>query len=72
MISPIRATPNMSMTDLVNAYNDLADQIESENRTRIMRDEEGKDRVIFGKTPNGEWLIAISAKGVNVIEALEK
>ena len=70
MISPIRATPNMSMADLVNAYNDLADQIEAENRTRVMRDEDGVDRVIFGKTPKGQWLIAISAKGVNVLDAL--
>lgn len=70
MISPIRATPSMSMADLVNAYNDLANQLESENRTRIMRDETGTDRIIFGKTPKGEWLIAISAQGINILDAL--
>jgi len=70
MITPIRATPSMSMADFVNAYNDLASQLEAENRTRIMRDEAGTDRIIFGKTPKGEWLIAISAQGINILDAL--
>ena len=70
MISPIRATPSMTTADLANVINDLADQLESENRTRIMRDEDGTNRVLFGKAPNGEWLIAVTAKGVDVLEAL--
>lgn len=66
----MRATPNASIADLANIINDLANQLESENRTKVMRDEDGTDRIIFGKTPNGEWVLAISAKGVDVLDAL--
>lgn len=71
MISPLRVGPNVTMAELVNAYNDLANQLEDENRTRIMKDERGNERIIFGKTPKGEWLIAISAQGIDVVKALE-
>lgn len=71
MISPLRATPNMSVAELATVINDNFQQLESENRTKIMRDEDGNNRVIFGRAPNGEWLIAISAKGINVLDALE-
>ena len=70
MISPLRATPDMSMPDIAKVINDLADQVQSENRTKIIVDEEGVKRAIIGMAPNGEYLIAISAKGVDVQEAL--
>lgn len=66
----MQATPNMSIADIANIINDLGRQLEAENRTKVMRDEDGTDRIIFGKTPNGEWVLAISAKGVNVLDAL--
>ena len=72
MISPIRATPNMSMADLVNAYNDLADQIESANRTQIIRDEDGVNRVLIGRDPKGNYVVAITKKGKDVLQALEE
>ena len=72
MISPIRATPNMSMADLVNAYNDLAYQIESENRTKIIRDENGVDRVLIGRAPKGNYVVAITIPGKNVVQELDK
>lgn len=70
MISPIQLTPNMDMATMVNAINDVFRQIESENRTQIIKDENGQQRVLIGRAPNGEYLIAISAKGIDVIEAL--
>lgn len=70
MISPIQLTPNMDMATMVNAINDVFRQIESENRTQIIKDENGQQRVLIGRAPNGEYLIAISAKGKDVIEAL--
>ncbi len=72
MISPIRATPNMSMADLVNAYNDLADQIESQNRTQVIRDENGVDRVLIGRAPKGNYVVAITIPGKNVVQELDK
>ena len=67
MISPIRATPNMSMADLVNAHNDLADQIEAENRTQVIRDEDGINRIIIGLMPDGTYGILVSKPGIDVL-----
>ena len=60
----------MDMATLVNAINDMMRQIESENRTKIIVDENGQKRAILGRAPSGEYLIAISAKGVDVVNAL--
>ena len=72
MINPIQLTPNMDMATLVNAVNDMMRQIESENRTKIIKDENGQQRVLMGRAPNGEYLIAVSAQGIDVVEALPK
>ena len=60
----------MDMATLVNAINYMMRQIESENRTKIIVDENGQKRAILGRAPSGEYLIAISAKGVDVVNAL--
>lgn len=70
MINAIQLTPNATMQDVANAYNDLARQLEAENRSKIMVDENGQKRAIIGRAPNGEYLIAISAQGIDVIDAL--
>lgn len=69
-ISPIQLTPNMDMNTLTAAINDMMRQIEATNRTNIITDENGQKRAILGRAPNGEYLIAVSAQGVDVIEAL--
>ena len=71
MISPIRATPNMSMADLVNAHNDLADQIEAENRTQVIRDENGVNRILIGRGPDGKYVVAITVPNKDVVKELE-
>jgi hypothetical protein len=70
MINPIQLTPNMDMATLTNAINDMMRQLESENRTQIIKDETGKQRIILGRSPKGEYLIAVSAQGIDVVEAL--
>lgn len=72
MISPIQLTPNMDMATLVNAINDTFRQVESENRTKVIKDENGQNRMILGRAPNGEYIIAISAKGIDVLDAIPK
>ena len=72
MISPIRATPNMSVAELANVINDLANQIESENRTQVVRDENGVDRVLIGRAPKGNYVVAITIPGKNVVQELDK
>ena len=72
MISPIQLTPNMHIATMVNAINDVFRQIESENRTQVIKDEDGKNRILIGRAPKGNYVVAISKKGVDVLEALEK
>lgn len=60
----------MDMQTLTQALNDNFAQIESENRTKIIKDENGQQRVVIGRVPNGEYLVAISAKGFDVLNAL--
>lgn len=72
MISPIQLTPNMDMNTLVTALNDMFRQIEADNRTQIIKDEDGKNRILIGRGPKGNYVVAISKKGVDVLQALEK
>jgi hypothetical protein len=72
MLSPIQLTPNMDMATLTTTLNDMFRQIESENRTQVIKDEDGKNRILIGRAPKGNYVVAISKKGVDVLEALEK
>ena len=72
MINPIQLTPNMDMNTLVTALNDMFRQIEADNRTQIIKDEDGKNRILIGRGPKGNYVVAISKKGVDVLQALEK
>lgn len=60
----------MDMASLVNAINDTFRQVESENRTKIITDESGTNRMLIGRTPNGEYVIAITKPGVDVVKEL--
>ena len=66
MISPIQLTPNMDSGTLANAINDTFRQIESENRTKVIRDEDGVDRIILGRLPDGTYGLIVSKPGVDV------
>ena len=68
----MRATPSMTVADLATVINSLADQLESENRTRVVRDESGVDRVLIGRAPKGNYVVAITVPTKNVITELER
>lgn len=70
MISPIQLTPNMDMATLVNAINNSLRQIEAENRTKVIKDENGQNRILIGRSPKGEYVVAISVPGKDVVSAL--
>ena len=72
MISVMRATPGMSTANLATVINNLADQLESQNRTQVIRDENGVDRVLIGRAPKGNYVVAITVPGKNVVTELEK
>lgn len=71
-LSPIRLTPGMDNDTMVNAINNALDQIVAENRTKIIKDENGQNRILIGRAPKGNYVIAISRPGIDVINALEK
>lgn len=72
MLTPIQLTPNMDMGTLTSTLNDMFRQIESENRTQVIKDEDGKNRILIGRSPKGNYVVAISKKGIDVLEALGK
>lgn len=67
MISPIQLTPNMDMATLVSSINDTFRQIEAENRTKVIKDETGTNRIIIGGLPDGTYGIVISKQGQDVL-----
>lgn len=66
MLAPIPVTPNMDSQAQAAALNANFRQLESENRTKIIRDENGVDRVMIGRYPNGEYGIKVSKTGKDV------
>ena len=70
MINPIQLTPNMDMATLVNAINDMMRQVESENRTKVIKDEQGNNRILIGRAPNGSYGVYIVKPGFDVIKEL--
>ena len=70
--SPIQLTPNMNTATLVSALNDMMRQLEAANRTQIIRDEDGVNRVLIGRDPKGNYVVAVTKKGKDVVRALEK
>ena len=70
--SPIQLTPNMDTATLVSALNDMMRQLEAANRTQIIRDEDGVNRVLIGRDPKGNYVVAVTKKGKDVVRALER
>jgi len=67
----MRATPGMSAADLATVINSIADQLESESRTKVVRDESGVDRVLIGRAPKGNYVVAITIPTKDVVKELE-
>ena len=53
--SPIQLTPDVDTSTMVQAINDNFRQVESENRTKIIRDEEGEEQILIGRNSNGQY-----------------
>ena len=66
--SPIQLTPNMDTATLVNALNDMMRQLEAANRTQIIKDENGDNRILLGRDPRGRYIFAITIEGKDVVE----
>jgi len=62
----------MDAATMASTINDNFRQLEAENRTKVMRDENGTDRILLGRAPKGNYVLAITIIGTSVITALEK
>lgn len=65
-LSRIPLGPGMDDATRDNIINENFRQIEAENRTKVIRDEQADDRIIIGKMPDGSYGIIISNEGVDV------
>lgn len=66
-INAIQLGSGATMQDVMNAYNDLARQIEQANRADVKKDETGVNRVLIGKGPDNKYVVAITVVGKDVL-----
>lgn len=67
MLSPIPLQPGMDQATMINAINDSFQQIVAENRTQVIKDENGVNRVLIGRAPDGSYGITVSKPGIDVL-----
>lgn len=68
MLSPIQLAPGMDQATMMSVINQNFRQIESENRTKVIRDEDGVNRIILGRMPDGTYGLLVSKPGVDAVE----
>ena len=70
--SPVELQPGMDQQTMVQAINSNFRQIAESNRTNVITDENGINRILIGKGPKGSYVLAVTKKGIDVLKALEK
>ena len=71
-LSRITITPGMDENTMIYVINTNLQQVEAENRNKVIRDEQDDDRIIIGRIHDGTYGIVISNKGVNVYDIFPK
>lgn len=69
--SYIKLSPQMDMATLVNALNQNFNQIQSQDRRKVITDEDGNDRIVLGKQEDGTYAIRVSGVGDDVDTATQ-
>lgn len=69
-LATIRLSPNMSYDQLIQVVNENFALLENINVSQTFRDEQGTNRIILGRFPNGEYGLAISKPGEDVVALL--
>ena len=64
--SYIKLSPQMDMATLVNALNTNFNQVQSQDRRKVITDEDGNDRIVLGKQEDGTYAIRVSGVGNDV------
>ena len=60
----------MTQAQMATAINNTLHQIEAENRTKVIRDTSGENRILLGRDPKGNYVLAISKPTIDVVKAL--
>lgn len=68
--SYIKLSPQMDMATLVNALNNNFNQIQSQDRRKVITDEDGNDRIVLGKQKDGTYNLIIVAPGIDVDDTI--
>lgn len=61
----------MDMATLVNALNQNFNQVQSQDRRKVITDEDGNDRIVLGKQEDGTYAIRVSGAGDDVDTATQ-
>ena len=65
--SYIKLSPNMNTATLINALNTNFNIVQSQDRRKVITDENGTNRIILGRFPDGSYGLIISKPGVDVL-----
>lgn len=69
--SYIKLSPQMDMATLINALNTNFNQIQSQDRRKVITDEDGLDRIVLGKQEDGTYAIRVTGVGKDVDTATQ-
>jgi hypothetical protein len=61
----------MDMSTLINALNQNFNQVQSQDRRKVVTDEDGFDRILIGKKEDGKYAIKVSSTGYDVDTATD-
>ena len=64
--SYIKLSPQMDIATLVNALNTNFNIAQSQDRRKVVTDEDGNDRIVIGKQLDGTYDIIIAKTGIDV------
>jgi len=69
-LSRIPLTPGMDTAAMAQAINQNFQQLEAENTTKVFKDSEGTNRILIGRDPKGNYVIAVTVPGKDVLTEL--
>src|SRR5690606_32555005 len=64
--SYIKLSPQMDMATLINALNNNFNQVQAQDRRKVITDEDGNDRIVLGKQDDGTYAIRVAETGKDV------
>lgn len=69
--SYVKLSPQMDTATLINALNQNFNQVQSQDRRKVITDEDGNDRIVLGRQDDGTYAIRVSEAGRTVETATQ-